>query len=64
MKIKTHTDLATFAAYAHEIGPLALLRELIENGTPTLHAVMAVNQMFGDQPTFCPHCDQEIPDDE
>lgn len=63
-KITTHTDLATFAAHAHEVGPLAVLREMINNGTPALHAVLAVEQLFGDMPEFCPHCHQEIIDDE
>lgn len=59
-KIATHTDIASFAAYAHEIGPLALIRELISNGTPAHHAYMAAEQLFGDAPVFCEHCHQEI----
>lgn len=64
MKITTHTDLVTFAAYAHKIGPLALLRELLANGTDPGHAALAVNQLFGDAPQFCPHCEQEIDNDD
>lgn len=63
-KITKHTELSTFAAYAHQVGPLAVLREMINNGTPALHAVMAVEQLFGDMPQFCPECHQEIVDDE
>ncbi len=59
-----HTDLASFARHAHEIGPLALMRELVANGTSAAHAWYAVDQLFGDQPEFCPHCHQEIIDDE
>ncbi len=63
-RVQTFTDPAAFAAYAHEIGPLALIRELIANGTPALHAYLVADQLFGDTPEFCPHCHQEIVDDE
>ena len=55
-----HTNLVTFAAHAHAIGPLALMRELMANGTSASHAWYAVDQLFGDAPEFCPHCHQEI----
>ena len=63
-QITTHTDVVSFAAYAHEIGPLALIRELIANGTSPHHAYLAAEQLFGDRPVFCEHCHQEILDDE
>jgi hypothetical protein len=62
--ITTYTDPVAFAAYAHEIGPLALIRELISNGTPAHHAYMVAEQLFGDGPLFCEHCHQEIIDED
>jgi len=63
-KYTLHTDLVTFAAHAHEIGPLALYQELIAAGTSVAHAWHAIDQLFGDKPEFCPHCHQEIEDND
>ncbi len=63
-KVKKHDTIVSFAAYAHGIGPVALLKEMLENGTPTNVAYYALDQLWGDQPEFCPHCNQEIIDEE
>lgn len=59
-KATKYTDILDFVAYAHSIGPIELLKEMLANGTSVSSAMHALDQIWGDQPEFCPHCLQVI----